>query len=423
MDKQSSGNSGCIWHPFTQSALDSTPIKIVRGEGAYLYAESGTRYLDAISSWWCNLHGHGHPYITKKLCEQAQKLEHVIFANFTHEPALELVSKLAPLLPEGLERFFFSDNGSTSIEIAMKIAVQYYYNQNKAKSHFVGLSNAYHGDTFGAMSIAGTSPTTVPFHDLFLPSSTIAAPYYGKEELAIAQAKNVFSESNVAAFIYEPLLQGAGGMLMYNPEGLKEILKLAKHYGVLCIADEILTGFGRTGPLFASEFTDIPPDIICLSKGLTGGYLPLALTVTTKEIHDAFVSQDRMKALLHGHTFTGNPLGCSAALASLDLTLSPECLQQRQMIERCHQEFQEAHGSLWQRCEVLGTVLALDYPAEATGYFSQYRDHLNRFFLERGVLLRPLGNTLYVLPPYCIQEEDLRIIYSHLQDALCLQPQ
>ncbi len=350
-------------------------------------------------------------------------MEHAIFANFTHTPAQELVSKLAPLLPEGLEHFFFSDNGASSIEIAIKIAMQYYYNQNKSKTHFVGFSNAYHGDTFGAMSVAGPTPTTVPFHDLFFPSTIISAPYYGKEELAIAQAKKAFAQENIAGFIYEPLLQGTGGMLIYNPEGLQEILKLAKHYGIICIADEILTGFGRTGPLFASEFMDVTPDIFCISKGLTGGYLPLALTVTTEEIHSAFVSQDRMKAMLHGHTFTGNPLGCSAALASLELTLSPECLEQRQMIERCHREFQKAHGSLWQRCDVLGTLLALDYPTEATGYFSKHRDQLNRFFLEREILLRPLGNTLYVFPPYCIQEEDLRSIYSYLQDALCLQPQ
>ncbi|SPN74145.1 Adenosylmethionine-8-amino-7-oxononanoate aminotransferase,adenosylmethionine--8-amino-7-oxononanoatetransaminase,Ornithine/acetylornithine aminotransferase,adenosylmethionine-8-amino-7-oxononanoate transaminase,Aminotransferase class-III [Chlamydia serpentis] len=424
MNKQSTKNQGFIWHPFIQSTFEPDPIRIVRGEGAYLYTESGEKYLDAISSWWCNLHGHGHPYITEKLCEQAHKLEHVIFANFTHAPALDLVSKLTPLLPKGLQHFFFSDNGATSIEIAIKIALQYYHNQGKSKTHFVGFSNAYHGDTFGAMSVAGQTPTTTPFHNLFFPCSIISAPYYGKEELAIAQAKKVFSQGNIAAFIYEPILQGTAGMIVYNPEGLQEILKLAKHYGIICIADEILTGFGRTGPLFASEYTpEIAPDIICLSKGLTGGYLPLALTVTTEEIHKAFVSKDRMKAMLHGHTFAGNPLGCSVALASLELTISPECLKQRQMIERCHYEFQKAHGSLWQRCQVLGTVLAVDYPTEATGYFSQYTDQINHFFLERGILISISGNTLYLVPPYCIQEKELYSIYSYLQDALCLQPQ
>ncbi|ANH78833.1 Adenosylmethionine-8-amino-7-oxononanoate aminotransferase [Candidatus Chlamydia sanziniae] len=350
-------------------------------------------------------------------------MEHVIFANFTHTPALELVSKLAAVLPKGLEHFFFSDNGATSIEIALKIAIQYYYNQGKTKSRFISFANSYHGDTFGAMAVAERSPGTAPFHNFFFPCDTILPPYYGKEELAIAQAQKAFSQEDIIAFVYEPILQGTGGMLIHNPEALCEILKIAKHYGVLCIADEILTGFGRTGPLFASEYLDFTPDIMCLSKGLTGGYIPLALTVTTEKIHQAFISKDRHKALLHGHTFAGNPLACSVALASLDLTLSSECLAQRQMIECCHRNFQERYGSSWQRCDVLGTLLAIDYPTEATGYFSHLRDHLNAFFLDRGVILRPLGNTLYILPPYCIQKEELLIIYALLQEVLCLQTQ
>ncbi len=358
----------------------------------------------------------------QKLSEQAHILEHVIFANFTHTPAIDLVTKLSPLLPEQLQHFFFSDNGSTAVEAALKISIQYFHNQGIKKRRFASLKNGYHGDTFGAMSVSAQSSFSAPFEDLLLPCEKILPPYYGQEELAITEAEKIFSKGDIAAFIYEPVLQGASGMLIYNPEGFDEILRLAKHHGILCIADEILTGFGRTGPLFASEYMSVCPDIICLSKGLTGGFLPLALTITTEEIHQAFISQDRSKAFLHGHTYTGNPLGCAAALASLDLTLSPQCLKQRQMIECSHQKFRENYGSQWSRCEVLGTILALDFPEkQSKNYFSKYRDSLNNFFLERRILLRPLGNTLYILPPYCIQEEELAYIYSQLQEALCLK--
>ncbi|WP_348662924.1 adenosylmethionine--8-amino-7-oxononanoate transaminase [Chlamydia vaughanii] len=413
--------SSKIWHPFTQPGLEGTPIYITRGEGAYLYTESGTAYLDAISSWWCNLHGHTHPYIAKKISEQASQLEHVIFSNITHPSAEELAHRLSAILPEGLERCFFSDNGSCAIEVAIKIAIQYFFNQGKAKTRFVSLSQGYHGDTFGAMSLVGQSDTTQPFHSFFFPVDTIVPPYYGKEEEAIQQAKALFSTGEIAGFIYEPVLQGVAGMRVHNPEGLNTILQLAKHYGVLCIADEILTGFGRTGPLFASEYMQTPPDLICLSKGLSGGFLPIAVTVTREEIYQKFVSKSRKDALLHGHTFTGNPLGCAAALASLDLTLAPECQKQREMIENCHRQFQKSYGSLWQRCDVLGTILAVDYPASSLGYFSNLRDTLYNFFIENRMILRPMGNTVYVIPPYCIHEEDLHKIYHYLQEALCLR--
>ncbi|AEB42014.1 adenosylmethionine--8-amino-7-oxononanoate transaminase [Chlamydia pecorum] len=412
-----------IWHPFSQPGIDPDPVLISRGEGAYLYSESGERYLDAISSWWCNLHGHAHPYIAQRLSEQAFNLEHVIFANFTHAPAKELISRLASVLPEVLQHFFFSDNGSTAIEVALKIAMQYFYNLGIERPKIAALTHGYHGDTFGAMSVSQRELFSTPFTPWLFPCESLLPPSYGQEERAIAQADKLFSQGNIAAFIYEPILQGAGGMRIYNPEGLDAMLSSAKRHGVVCIADEILTGFGRTGPMFASEYLKVSPDILCLSKGLTGGFLPLALTVTTEEIHQAFVSRDRKKALLHGHTYTGNPLGCAAALASLDLTLSPQCLQQRSMIENSHKRFVEKFGSHWSRCESLGTVLVVDFPEEqaTTKYFSRFRDSLNQFFLERHLLLRPLGNTLYVLPPYCIKEEELSYIYSQLQEALCLQ--
>ncbi|AFS21247.1 adenosylmethionine--8-amino-7-oxononanoate transaminase [Chlamydia psittaci] len=412
-----------IWHPFAQPGLDHEPIHIVRGEGAYLYTESGTAYLDAISSWWCNLHGHAHPYIAQKISEQAYQLEHVIFSNITHSPAEELSQRLTELLPDGLERCFFSDNGACSIEIALKITLQYFYNQGRPKTRFVSLKHGYHGDTFGAMSIAGPADINQPFQSLFFPVDTIDPPYYGKEDISLQQAQALFSTGEIAGFIYEPILQGTGGMRVHNPEGLDAILALAKHYDVFCIADEILTGFGRTRPLFASEYMQTNPDILCLSKGLTGGFLPLAVTVVREEIYQAFVAKDRRLSFLHGHTYTGNPLGCAAALASLDLTLSPQCKQQREMIETCHKQFQSQYGSQWQRCDVLGTVLAVDYPTKSLGYFSNLRDTLYNFFIDNHLILRPLGNTIYVLPPYCIHEEDLQRIYHYLQEILCLRVQ
>ncbi|EPP37996.1 Adenosylmethionine-8-amino-7-oxononanoate aminotransferase [Chlamydia avium] len=409
-----------IWHPFTQPELDGDPIHIVRGEGPYLYTTTGETYLDAISSWWCNLHGHSHPYIANTIAEQAQKLEHVMFANFTHTPAEQLCDRLVKILPQGLEKCFFSDNGSCAIEVAIKIVIQYFFNRNKKQSRFVSFKQGYHGDTLGAMSLAGPSDITLPFHSFFFPVDTIPPPYYGKEEESIKQAEALFSTGEIAGFIYEPTLQGVAGMRLHNPEGLNQILQLAKHYGVLCIADEILTGFGRTGPLFASQSMQTPPDILCLSKGLTGGFLPLAVTVVRDEIYQAFVGKDRRQALLHGHTFTANPLGCVAALATLDLTLSSQCTQQREMIEKCHKQFQSRYGQLWERCDVLGTILAVDYPSSSTGYFSNVRDILHNFFIQNHIILRPIGNTVYVLPPYCIQEEELNKIYHYLQEALCL---
>ncbi|EPP34803.1 adenosylmethionine-8-amino-7-oxononanoate transaminase [Chlamydia ibidis] len=409
-----------IWHPFYQPRLDPEPLHIVRGSGAYLYTADETKYLDAISSWWCNLHGHAHPFIAKKIAQQARQLEHVIFANATHPPAIDLVNKLIPILPKGIKRCFFSDNGSCAIEVAIKMATQYFHNQRIKKQSFVCLRDGYHGDTIGAMSLVAPTVFSQPFHRLLFKSDIIDPPIYGQEEKSIKQAESLFSTNRIAAFIYEPVVQGAAGMRMYNPEGLDAIIKLAKHYGVLCIADEIFTGFGRTGPLFASNYMSTPPDIICLSKGLTGGFLPLAITATSEAVYQQFVSQQRDKSFLHGHTYTANPLGCAAASASLDLTLSPRCQDQRTMIENCHKEFQKSYGSQWQRCHVLGTILALDYPSSSSGYFSDLRDPLHHFFLKQKILLRPLGNTIYVVPPYCISKKDLKTIYHCLQDTLCL---
>lgn len=406
----------CIWHPFTQMQTASPPIPIVKGEGVYLYSEDGRRYLDGISSWWVNLHGHAHPYITSKIKSQADDLEHVIFADFTHAPAVELASRLLPLLPGGMSKLFYSDNGSTAVEVALKIALQYWYNKDPrtAKKKVVCFKSSYHGDTFGAMSAAGRNEFNRPFWSHLFDVESIDVPLLGKEDTSLAQLQAILKKGDAACFIFEPLVLGSGGMIIYPAEALDRLIAFCREQRVLTIADEVMTGFGRTGTLFACERLHEKPDLICLSKGLTGGFLPLGATACTEEIFNAFKGEHLKQAFLHGHSYTANPLACSSGAASLDLLLNPSCAAQRKMIEHEHQNFCskfEGHPKL-RRCESLGTILALEYKSGNSSYFESTRDHLYRFFLERGVLLRPLGNVLYVLPPYCITSEELHLIYD-----------
>lgn len=396
----------CIWHPFTQMP-SADPIPIVRAKGSYLYGDDGQRYLDAISSWWVNLHGHAHPYIAEKIKSQADVLEHVLFAGFTHAPAVELASRLLPMLPGGMSKIFYSDNGSTAIEAALKMALQYWHNQNIPKTKVVCFRNSYHGDTFGAMSAAGKNPFNRPFWSLLFEVETIDPPLDGQESLHQLQA--VLKKNQTACFIFEPLILGAGGMVIYPAEGLNSLIKCCREHSVLTIADEVMTGFGRTGTLFACDQVSEKPDLICLSKGLTGGFLPLAITACREEIFTAFLTP--YPAFLHGHSYTGNPIACSSALASLDLLLEESCLIQRTAIAESHQRFCQAwqqHPKL-KRCESLGTILALEYRSETS-----LRDRLYNFFLNKGILIRPLGNVLYILPPYCIQLNELEYIYDQI---------
>ena len=286
-----------IWHPFTQMHTEADPIPIIKGKGAYLYAENGRRYLDGISSWWVNLHGHSHPYIVEKIHAQAEVLEHVIFAGFTHPPAIELAERLISLLPEGMSKIFYSDNGSTSIEAALKIALQYWRNQQKNRGKIICLKGSYHGDTFGAMSAAGKNAFNRPFWSHLFPVEMIDAPLKGNEERSLGQLTEIFNKEEAACFIFEPLILGVGGMVMYPAEGLDSLLKLCREHEVITIADEVMTGFGRTGTLFACGQLREKPDIICLSKGLTGGFLPLGVTACKKHLFDAFLSKDLQHAL------------------------------------------------------------------------------------------------------------------------------
>jgi len=409
----------CIWHPFTQMQ-NARPIPISYGKGAYLYTEDGTSYLDGISSWWVNLHGHAHPYIVNKLAVQAEILEHVIFADFTHSPAVELACKLLALLPGEMSKIFYSDNGSTSIEVAIKIALQYWCNRDVPKSTVICLKNSYFGDTFGAMSAAGRNEFNKPFWKHLFDVVAIDVPFVGKEEESLAQLRQIVEEGHAACFIFEPLVQGAGGMQIYSSQGLDKLIKCCKEHEVLTIADEVMTGFGRTRTLFACQQLKEQPDMICLSKGITGGFLPLGATVCTEKIYNAFLGDSLQQAFLHGHSYTANPLACSCALASLDLLLHEDCYVQREMIAACHREFYQKwqHHPKLKRCESIGTILVLEYVVQKKSYFDSLRDRLYHFFLNKGILLRPLGNVLYVMPPYCIKKDELEFIYDKIAETL-----
>lgn len=406
----------CIWHPFTQMQTARPPIPIVRAKGLYLYDEDGRSYLDGISSWWVNLHGHAHPYIVEKIKAQAEQMEHVIFADFTHTPAVELASRLLPILPGAMSKIFYSDNGSTAVEVAIKMALQYWYNQKKPRSKVICFKNSYHGDTFGAMSVAGKNEFNKPFWTHLFDVEAIEVPMNGREDESLSQLQSILKKGDAACFIFEPLVLGSGGMVIYPPDGLSNLIKCCRQHHVLTIADEVMTGFGRTGTLFACEQIAEKPDLICLSKGLSGGFLPLGATACTEDIFKAFLSDHLDQAFLYGHSYTANPIACSSALASLDLLLENTCALQREMIAATHREFCQkwhSHPKL-KRCECLGTILALEYHTENTSYFHSIRDHLYHFFLGKGILLRPLGNVLYVLPPYCIQVEELQLIYNQI---------
>lgn len=409
-----------IWHPYTQMKLSDAPIAIVRGEGIYLFDDAGNRYLDAVSSWWVNIHGHGHPYMAQKIFEQLQTLEHVIFAGFTHQPAVELAERLLTILPAGQARIFYSDNGSTATEVAVKMAVQYWRNKGLTKNKIVAFEHAYHGDTFGAMAISARSSFTHAFSDLLFDVIHIPLPQKGQVEETLRELKRHIRESGetIAAFIFEPLVLGAGGMLMYDAQVLDQLLAICKENSILTIADEVMTGFGRTGKHFACGYLDTQPDIMCLSKGITGGVMAFGATSCTNEVYSAFLSDDRSKTFFHGHSYTANPVACAAALASFDLLIKQECQQSIQMIARSHQGFidrNEGHALL-KNLRSTGTILAMDIETgEHTSYFHSVSSHLYHYFLEQGIILRPLGNTLYFMPPYCITAEELEQVYLAIE--------
>ena len=408
-----------IWHPYTQMQTALPPIPIVRGEGAWLFDENGKKYIDAISSWWVNIHGHSHPYIAKKVSEQLNQLEHVIFAGFTHPGAIELAERLLQILPDNQQKAFYSDNGSTAVEVAIKMCLQYWHNKGQKRTKILAFNNAYHGDTFGAMAVSGRSAFTAAFDSLLFEVEFIDLP--NEDNIQNLKSQITDLRSDLACFIFEPLVQGSAGMLMYEAKYLNEIMAHCRKEGVLLIDDEVFTGFGRTGKRFAIDHVMEQPDIMCFSKGLTGGTMALGLTTCTQHIFDAFLSDDKFKTLFHGHSFTANPVACAAALASMDLFLESSTTENINRIEEQHKQFAlkiKDHPKL-KAVRQTGTIIAMEWETGVnTSYFSGLRDKLYTYFLDAGIILRPLGNIIYILPPYCITNADLNYIYNKIEQAL-----
>ena len=424
-----------IWHPFTQEALDPPPIRLTKAEGVYLYTDDGRQFIDGISSWWVNLHGHGHPAIVSAIAEQAAKVDHVMLAGFTHDAVEDLRGRLRRVLPSELEHIFFSDDGSTAVEVALKMAMQFWRNTGRPeKRSIVALEHAYHGDTVGAMSVGAASAFSDPFREMLFPVHRVHSAYchrcpVGKTRATcdidcVDKLRSLLEEKHgeIAAVIVEPLLQGAGGMIVHPVEFLQRVRTLCSEHGVLLIADEVLTGFGRCGKMFACEMAGIVPDLMCLSKGLTGGVLPMGATVCTREIHEAFVSVDRARTFYHGHSYTGNPLAAAAGVASLRIFEREPVFERINAIAKIHCERLAAirnHPAVGD-VRSIGTMAAVELRADDAGYTSKLRPKLYKFFLEAGVLLRPLGNIVYVLPPYAISPKDLHYVHDQVAASLDL---
>jgi adenosylmethionine-8-amino-7-oxononanoate aminotransferase len=422
----------CLWHPYTQMQTAPAPLPIARGEGVYLYTEDGHKILDGISSWWVNIHGHSHPKLNEALVAQARQIEHVIFAGCTHAPAVELAEGLLQVLPAGLTRIFYSDNGSTAVEAALKMAVQYWQNRGEPqRDKFITLHHAYHGDTAGAMSASEDSVFTRAFAPLLFPVVRAHAPYCYRCPLGLSRAscridclgdlEQRLEEhgDSIAAVLIEPMLQGAGGMIVWPAEFLSGVRRLCDRHGVLMIADEVLTGFGRTGRMFACEHAAVSPDILCLSKALTGGYLPLGVTAASESIYEAFLSADPRKTFFHGHSYTANPLACAVAVASLKLFREEPVMERVAALEKQLRAGLEPLRSLRVvgDVRVIGGIGVVELKGE-DGYLDQIGHRLSAAFLDRGLLLRPLGNVVYFMPPFVITEKQTEWAISQIHDVL-----
>ncbi len=408
-----------IWHPLTQHKNNPNSLPIVKAKGAILYDENGNEYIDGIASWYTSMYGHCNPKITEAVAKQMQQLDQIVFAGFTHEPAVKLSEKLIEIAPKNQQKVFFSDNGSTANEIAIKMAIQYYFNIGEKRNTIIAFENGFHGDTFGAMSVSGLSVYNGPFEDFFIDVKRIPVPTNKNNNQVLKLLKNHIKNNKVAAFIYEPLVQGANCMRMFKPEHLDEILTLCKQHHVLCIADEVMTGFGKTGKNFASEYLKNQPDIISLGKSLTAGFVPMAITTCTQKIYDAFLDDSVGKAFFHAHTYTANPIACTAAIAGLELLQSDEIQKNIAQITAMHQNFQKRikiHKKV-ESTRQIGVIFALDLNIKMDRYGSKRQEIFN-FFMKKGVCLRPLGKTIYILPPFIITKKQLQKIYDTIEKLL-----
>ena len=408
-----------LWHPLTQHKLHPEHLPIVKAKGVWLYDEEGKQYIDGIASWYTCMYGHSHPQIISRVKQQLDVLDQVVFSGFTHPPAIELSEKLMNILPSTMAKIFFSDNGSTSVDVAIKMSLQYHFNQGHKKKRIIAFNNAFHGDTFGAMSVSGLSVYNGPFEDFLLTVDRLEVPDENNLAAVLSSFKAILDTGEVAAFVYEPLVQGAAAMHMYLPDHLEMLIKLAREAGVLTIADEVMTGFGKTGKNFASEYMISQPDMICLSKSLTAGVAPMALTCCSQKVYDSFYDDEISKGFFHGHTYSANPLACTAAIAGLDLLRSEEIQSNIKRIHNRHLEFEQHikdHDKVKQT-RVMGVIFALDLDVKMDRY-GKLRDQLYSFFMEKGVFLRPLGNTIYTLPPYVITDSELDLIYQVMEESL-----
>lgn len=422
----------CIWHPFTQMKTAPDPLPVVRGEGAYLITEDGRRVLDGISSWWVNVHGHSNPRINRALAEQAGRLEHVMFAGCTHPPAVELAERLLPRLPDRLTRVFFSDNGSTAVEVALKMAYQYWTNRGETQRRtFLALQHAYHGDTVGAMSASHDSLFTASYAPLLFQVERVAVPpdYLasldpdrdGDGSAPLTEIEDLLARRSgeFSAVIIEPMLQAAGGMLVWKPAFLRRIRELCDRHGLLLIADEVMTGFGRTGRMFACEHGPVEPDLMCLSKGLTAGYLPMAITAASERVYEAFLSDDRRRTFFHGHSFTANPLGCAVALAGLDVFDSEGVLDRiEEIASAMRARLQSFVGRDYVRdVRHIGGVGIIELETGGQGYLAEIGPRMAKAFLDRDLLLRPNGDIVYFMPPYVVTDEEIERVFDAIDDV------
>jgi len=408
-----------IWHPFTQHALQPVMTKIARAEGAWLEAADGSRIFDGISSWWVITHGHNYPPIVNAIKRQAGLLDQVIFAGFTHEPAEEVARRLLEIAPAGLSHVFFSDSGSTSVEVALKMALGYFRNRGEPRSRIVALEHAYHGDTIGTMSAGQRGVFNAPYEPLLFEVERLPFPAAGREQETLDALEGICRREPPAALILEPLILGAGGMLIYKAAVLGELKRICETHGVLFIADEVMTGFGRTGTLFASEQAGISPDILCLAKGLTGGAIPLAVTLCKREIFEAHYAPDRARMFFHSSSYTANPIACAAAAANLDVWEGEPVRERVAALCACQAARLEPFRAdeRFSNVRQLGTIAALNLKVEDSGYLAGVATRLYNFFASKGLLLRPLGNTIYVMPPYCTAPGELEEVYAAIAEA------
>ena len=408
-----------LWHPLTQHKISPDMLPIQKAKACILTDDKGNNYIDAISSWYTAVYGHCNEYITGKVAAQMLNLDQVVFSGFTHEPAIKLSEALVEILPEGQQKLFFNDNGSTATEIGIKMALQYHHNQGNDRKVMLAFEDGFHGDTFGAMSVSGLSVYNGAFEDHFIRVERIPVPNAKNNAEVIASLRSKIAEFNIAGFIYEPLIQGAAAMKFHDAAGLDEILRICRENDIVRVADEVMTGFGKTGKYFASDYLVEKPDIVCMSKALTAGLLPMGLTSCTLKIYEAFFSEDIAKGLFHGHTYTANPLACSAALAALELLTSEDIQKGIKRITEANLVFlkeMKDHPKV-RNIRAMGVILAFELDVETERYGS-LRNKLFQFFMDQGVFLRPLGNTIYIVPPYVISEAELKRVFSAIRNSL-----